>query len=107
MSEDGRSIAGKFAQAGYSMPFALTRTGDAKIEATPKSATIGKALEGTWSGTLDVSGVQRQLVLTLANQPDGTSDGRNVLSALSARTPIHGRYFRILKRCSTPRPTFA
>ena len=75
VSEDGRSITGKFAQAGYSMPFALTRTGDAKIEAAPKSAPIGKALEGTWNGTLDVNGVQRQLVLTMANQPDGTATG--------------------------------
>jgi hypothetical protein len=75
VSEDGLSITGKFAQAGYSMPFALTRTGDAKIEAAPKSAAIGKALEGTWNGTLEVSGVERQLVLTMANQPDGTSSG--------------------------------
>jgi len=75
VSEDGLSITGSFAQAGYSMPFTLTRTGDAKIEAAPKSAPIGKALEGTWNGTLEVNGVQRQLVLTLANQPDGTSTG--------------------------------
>ena len=75
VSEDGQSITGKFAQAGYSMPFALTRTGDAKMEAAPRSARIGKALEGSWNGTLEVNGIQRQLVLTLANQPDGTSIG--------------------------------
>ena len=75
VSEDGKSMTGKFAQAGYSMPFTLARTGDARIEAAPKSAPIGKALEGTWNGTLEVNGVQRQLVLTLANQPDGTSVG--------------------------------
>ena len=75
VSEDGLSMTGKFAQTGYSMPFTLTRTGDAKIVEAPKSAQIGKALEGTWNGTLEVNGVQRQLVLTMANQPDGTSVG--------------------------------
>jgi len=75
VSEDGLSMTGKFAQAGYSMPFTLARTGAAKIEAALKSAQIGKALEGTWNGTLEVNGVQRQLVLTMANLPDGTSVG--------------------------------
>jgi hypothetical protein len=75
VSADGLSMTGKFAQAGYSIPFSLTRTGDAKIAAPAKNAQIGKALEGTWNGTLEVNGVQRQLVLTLENQPDGTSTG--------------------------------
>jgi hypothetical protein len=75
VSADGLSMTGKFAQAGYSIPFSLTRTGDAKIAAPAKSAQIGKALEGTWNGMLEVNGVRRQLVLTLANQPDGTSTG--------------------------------
>ena len=75
VSEDGQSMAGKFAQAGYSIPFALKRTGDAKVEAAAKSARISPALEGTWGGTLEVNGVLRNLVLTLANQSDGTSSG--------------------------------
>jgi hypothetical protein len=75
ISADGASTSGKFAQAGYSMPFALTRTGEAKIDPPARSAQIGKALEGTWNGTLEVGGVLRQLVLTMANQPDGTSTG--------------------------------
>jgi len=75
VSADGLSMTGTFAQAGYSIPFSLARTGDAKIAAPARSAQLGKALVGTWSGTLAVNGVQRQLVLTLANQPDGTSTG--------------------------------
>jgi len=75
ISPDGASMSGKFAQAGYSMPFALKRTGEARVEPPARSARIGKALEGTWTGTLDVNGVPRQLVLALANQPDGTSTG--------------------------------
>ena len=75
VSADGLSMTGTFAQAGYSIPFSLARTGDAKIAAPARSAQLGKALVGTWIGTLAVNGVQRQLVLTLANQPDGTSTG--------------------------------
>ena len=75
VSDDGQSMTGKFAQAGYSIPFALKRTGDARLEAAAKSARIGAALEGTWNGTLEVNGVQRQLVLTMANQADGSSTG--------------------------------
>ena len=75
VSEDGQSMTGKFAQAGYQIPFTLKRTGDARVESAPRSARIAQTLEGTWSGTLEVNGVTRQLVLTLANQPDGTSTG--------------------------------
>jgi hypothetical protein len=75
VSDDGQLMTGKFAQAGYSIPFALKRTGDARVEAAPKSAPISNALEGAWSGTLEINGAVRQLVLTLANHPDGTSTG--------------------------------
>jgi hypothetical protein len=54
--------------------FALTRTGDAQIAAAPKSAPIGKELEGTWNGTLDVRGGLR-VILRMANQSDGSSTG--------------------------------
>jgi hypothetical protein len=32
-------------------------------------------MEGTWNGTLDVSGKQYHIVMTLANRADGTSAG--------------------------------
>jgi hypothetical protein len=57
------------------VPFTLTRTGDATIPPAPKSAPIGKELEGTWKGALDVAGRQMRLVLTMTNQPDGTATG--------------------------------
>src|SRR5258708_6151218 len=64
MSADGKSIEGIFSMRGpqsMEIPFTLKRTGDAKIEAAPKSAAIGKELEGNWTGTLDVQGVQKQI----------------------------------------------
>jgi hypothetical protein len=75
LSPDGKSLSGDAAQGGYSVPFTLTRTGDARIAPAPKNAAIGKELEGTWNGTLDVNGAQMRLVVKMANQPDGTATG--------------------------------
>ena len=74
---DATSISGEFVttQGGYNVPFDLKRTGDARIAAAPKSAPIGKELEGTWNGAIDVGGKQERLVLTLTNHADGTATG--------------------------------
>jgi hypothetical protein len=75
LSDDGKSLSGAFnAQAG-TVPFSLTRKGDAVIEAAPRNAAVSKDVEGAWNGTLDVQGRQLRLVLKLANQPDGSSLG--------------------------------
>jgi hypothetical protein len=75
---DGRSMSGDFFMNGASAPFSMTRIGDAKIDVPVRSAPITTDLEGTWNGTVDVGGMQMRLVLTLANQPDGTATGRIV-----------------------------
>jgi len=78
LSPDGKSMSGVYNEGGYSMPFEMARTGDARIEATSKSAPIGKELEGAWNGMLDVEGKQLRLVLTMSNGPDGSTG--NVVS---------------------------
>jgi hypothetical protein len=91
LSEDGASIAGNFTQGGYTMPFVLSRTGAAMIDAPVKSAAIGKELEGPWSATLDgaaPNGGPRRIVLTLFNQPDGTSTGTVFNSGEDLEIPI-------------------
>jgi hypothetical protein len=75
LSDDGATISGSVSQAGQAMPFTLTRTGDARIAAVPKSAAIGKELEGTWNGALEVNGTPIRIIVKMANQPDGTSAG--------------------------------
>lgn len=75
LSADRTSMSGEAAQGGYSVPFTLTRTGDARVAPVPKSPPIGKELEGTWNGALDVNGAQMRLVVKMANQPDGTAAG--------------------------------
>jgi hypothetical protein len=91
LSEDGRSITGDFTQSGFSMPFSLTRTGDARIDAPVRSAPIGWELEGPWSATLDgtyPNGIRRRIILTLSNQPDGTSTGTVVNPGDGLEIPI-------------------
>ena len=74
---DAPAMSGEFvtSEGGYSVPFTLTLTGDAQIAAAPKSAPIGKELEGTWNATIEVNDKKERLVLKLANQPDGTATG--------------------------------
>ena len=75
LAADGQSMSGDFTQRGNTFPFALTRTGDARIEPAPRNPAITKELAGTWDGVASVNGQQRRLTLTMTNQPDGTSAG--------------------------------
>jgi hypothetical protein len=74
---DATSISGEFVttQGGFNIPFDLKRTGDARIAPAPKNPPIGKELEGTWNGSIDVGGKPERLVLKMSNLPDGTSTG--------------------------------
>ena len=71
LSKDSKTISGDFSQGGGTIPFAVTRTGEAKIDPVPKSTPVTKDLEGSWEGSLDVDGKTLRLVLKLANQPNG------------------------------------
>jgi hypothetical protein len=92
LSADGKSIAGDFTaatpQGNFTVPFSLTRTGDARIGAPPKSAPIGKELEGTWNGTLDVNGKPLGFVLKMSNHPDGTATGSLVSVDQGVEIPV-------------------
>lgn len=74
---DAASMSGELltADGGYAIPFTLTRTGDAHVAPAPRSPAIGKELEGTWAGTIEVGGKQERLVLKMANHPDGSASG--------------------------------
>ena len=74
---DAKKISGEFVttEGGFAIPFDLARTGDAQIQAAPKSAAIGKEFEGTWNGTIEAGGKRERLVLKMTNGPDGTATG--------------------------------
>jgi len=91
LSEDGQSITGEFTQSGYSFPFTLTRKGEPRIDAPVRSAPIPRELEGPWSATLEgrsQNGIQQRIILTLSNQPDGTSTGTVVNPGDGLEIPI-------------------
>jgi len=76
LSADGKSMSGDFISAhGMSIPFSLTRTGEAKIQAPRTSRPIPKVLEGSWTGTIEANGQQIKIGLKMANHPDATSTG--------------------------------
>jgi hypothetical protein len=71
---EGGKMSGELTQGGMSMPFQLTRTGEAKIEKQAKNAPLSKELEGTWEGVLDTPNQQLRLRFVFSNQ-DGAGTG--------------------------------
>jgi hypothetical protein len=76
LADDGRTMSGTTTLSGYELPFGMRRTGDAHLAPAPTSADVGRELAGDWNATLDVAGQQFHFVLTIANQPDGTTIAR-------------------------------
>jgi hypothetical protein len=70
---DGKTMSGDVKATMGSAPFMLYRTGDAVVAPKVKNTAVSKALEGRWTGTLDVGGTQITIILTIANRADGTA----------------------------------
>jgi hypothetical protein len=88
ISKDSKMLTGDFTQGGGTVPFALTRTGDPKIEPLPKSTPITKDIEGSWEGALDIEGKVLRLALKLSNQ-SGTGTGTMIsIDQGAAEIPI-------------------
>jgi hypothetical protein len=75
LSKDAKALSGDFKQGGGTIPFAVTRTGEARIERAPASTPVTKELEGSWEGPLDVDGTTLRLILKFSNQPNGPATG--------------------------------
>jgi hypothetical protein len=88
IAKDGQTISGTFTQGGGTLPFKLTRSGDAKFEAPPKSTPVTKDLEGSWAGTLDVDGKSLRLVLKLTNASGGATGTLVSVDQNGAEIPI-------------------
>jgi hypothetical protein len=71
LSHDGQQMSGTATLSGYALPFGMNRTGDARLEPAVASPSVGKELEGTWDGTLDVNGMPLRVTLTVTNQSGG------------------------------------
>jgi hypothetical protein len=75
LSADGRSLTGTASNAEGTAPFQLARTGDAIVKLPPPSSPLPKQFEGTWEGSVDVSGTIKRIELRLSAAPDGTAVG--------------------------------
>jgi len=74
VSADRQTLSGNFSQGGGTIPFKVTRTGDAKIQPPVKSTPIDRQMEGAWEGTLNApSGKVLHLLLKLANGSEGAT----------------------------------
>ena len=82
---DGKTISGEVKATMGTAPFMLYRTGDAVMLPRVKNAAVSRALEGTWTGSLDVGGTQVGLILKLANRADNTA---SVLIAQAVRPDV-------------------
>ncbi len=87
LSADGQTLSGNFLISPYGMPFALKRTGSAKIDAPPRSAAIDEKFVGAWTSSLDIDGTSLPVTLTLTNHADGAATGSWAIGDGSA-TPI-------------------
>ena len=75
VAKDGKTMAGDFSQGGGTVPFSLTRTGDARFEAAPRSTAITADLLGAWAGTIEIQGTPLRLTVTFTKAADGTGTG--------------------------------
>jgi len=89
LSADGTTIAGDFSQGGATLPFKLTRAGDAVMPPPPpKSTTIAKEFEGSWSGTLQVGDRSLRLLLRLVAGADVATGTLTSVDQGGAEIPI-------------------
>lgn len=89
VSNEGKTLSGDFTQGGGTVPFSLTRIGDAKIEPAPKSTPVTRDLEGSWDGALNVDGTTMRLVMKLTNQANAGATGTLVsLDQGNAEIPL-------------------
>lgn len=78
LSESGTIASGTATLGGYTLPFSMGRTGDAKIDPQPTSPAVSKALEGVWKGALSAGGRQYHFVVTVENLPEGRATATSV-----------------------------
>lgn len=76
LSEDGKTLAGKFSQGDSSFPLELKWKSAPKVVVrAPANAGEVQVLEGVWEGTLDANGTQLRLRFNFTKNSDGSIAG--------------------------------
>ena len=93
------SLAGSFALAGNSATLSLRRSGAPQVDRVTPNSVISAALAGRWTGRYELGGYAREVTLTLANRPDNTGGGGQLVvvgkrtTTLEMDRVVEGREF--------------
>jgi hypothetical protein len=71
----GTQMTGSFAAFAGTAPFAVTRTGEARVAVPIVNKAISRSLEGTWTARLAAGADSTTFRMTLSNHDDGTATG--------------------------------
>ena len=66
-------------QAGNVAKFALTKSGEAHVEASPRSTPVERDLEDRWIGEFELGGYPRHVTLALENHADAGASAKLVI----------------------------
>jgi hypothetical protein len=70
-SADTNALAGDASTSKGSVPFSMTRSGEAHVTLPPPSSLLPRALEGAWEGTIAAPSGHKRVVLNLSRDADG------------------------------------
>ena len=72
-------MTGEMRQAGNVAKFALTKSGPARVELTPRSTPVGRDLEDRWIGEYELGGYPRHVTLALENHAGASASAKLVI----------------------------
>jgi len=72
-------VTGEMRQAGNVAKFALSRSGQAHVEASPRSTPVGRDLEDRWIGEYELGGYPRHVTLALENHAAAGASAKLVI----------------------------
>jgi len=72
-------VTGEMRQAGNVAKFALARSGQAHVEASPRSTPVGRDLEDRWIGEYELGGYPRHVTLALENHAAAGASAKLVI----------------------------
>jgi hypothetical protein len=89
LSADGQTLTGDYFAGGATMPFSMTRSGEAHVEPPTASAAVTPDLEGTWTGVIRANGLELHVELQIANTGNGEATAHLVnLDQGGLRLPV-------------------
>ena len=80
----GSTLAGTVLSPEGSVPFSLSRTGEASVKLPPPSTPLPKEFAGAWEATVDRNGTKKTVQIVLKEGTDGNATGTLAIRAGAA-----------------------